>query len=148
VKTLLFFYIFYLILKHTKHCLYLYVLVFCLDSTPTVTWQQSGMLLPTVTWQRPGKPSTIKGGCLPPPLLLLVLFLTSYPLAPSLPIPLPLSPCGHGWPPLLYSLLLSAFLCLCYPLNSPPHSPNNLYSMLYSCVPGPSRGRDAWARAR
>ena len=73
-------------------CVYEYtLLVFCLDSTPMVTWQ------------RPGRPSTIKGGCLPPPLLLLVLFLTSYPLAPSLPIPLPLSPCGHGWPPLLYS---------------------------------------------
>ena len=53
--------------------------------------------------------------------------------SPSLPIPFPslLSPHGHGRPLLLYSLLLSAFLCLCYSVNSPPHALNKLYSILY-----------------
>ena len=35
------------------------LLVFCLDSTPTVTWQQPGMLLPTVRWQKLGRPSAL-----------------------------------------------------------------------------------------
>jgi cytochrome c biogenesis protein ResB len=46
-----------------------------------------------------------------------------------LPIPFPTSPCGHGQPLLLYFLLLSDFLCLCYSLNSPPHALNKLYSI-------------------
>jgi hypothetical protein len=40
------------------------------------------------------------------------------------------------------TLLLSAFLCLYYPLNS-PHALNKLYSLLYHPVAGPS---GAWAR--
>ena len=67
--------------------------------------------------------------------------------SPSLPIPFPLSPRGHGQPLLLYSLLLSAFLCLCYPLNSPPRALNKLYSILYCRMAGPSQGRDALAWA-
>lgn len=35
-----------------------------------------------------------------------------------------------GLPLLLYSLLLSAFLCLYCPLNSPPHALNKFYSIL------------------
>ena len=55
--------------------------------------------------------------------------------------------CGHGQPLLLYSLPLSAFLCLYYPLNSPPHALNKLYSILYHQVAGLSGGRaaSAWA---
>jgi hypothetical protein len=64
--------------------------------------------------------------------------LLSFSLSPhSLP---PLSPRGHRGSLLLYSPHLSAFLCLYYPLNSPPHAPNKLYSILY-CVAGPSGGR-------
>jgi hypothetical protein len=46
------------------------------------------------------------------------------------------------------TLLLSAFLCLYYPLNSPPRALNELYSILYHYVAGPSWGTDAsvWAR--
>jgi hypothetical protein len=47
-----------------------------------------------------------------------------------LPFPSLLSPGGHGRPLLLYSLPLSAFLCLYYSLNSPPHALNKLYSIL------------------
>ena len=32
------------------------MLRFCLDSTPTVTWQRPGMLLLIVTWEQPGRP--------------------------------------------------------------------------------------------
>jgi hypothetical protein len=44
-------------------------------------------------------------------------------------------------------LPLSAFLCLYYPFNSPPHALNKLYSILYHHVAGHSVGRDAltWA---
>jgi hypothetical protein len=35
------------------------LLAFCLNSTPTVTWQQPGMLLPTVTWQQRGRPGPL-----------------------------------------------------------------------------------------
>jgi hypothetical protein len=80
----------------------------------------------------------------------------------SLLIPLPLfSPYVHDWLLLLLflplslscylshtsSLSLSAFLCLYYPLNSPPYALNKLYSMLYHSMTGPSKGRDvsAWA---
>ena len=84
-----------------------------------------------------------KRGCLPPPRSL-----ASCPLAsPLSPFPSPLSPHGHGLPLLLYSLPLSAFLCLYYPLNSLPHALNKLYSILYRCVAGPSGGRDALAWA-
>jgi hypothetical protein len=47
----------------------------------------------------------------------------------------------------LYFSILSAFLCLCYPLNSPPHALNKLYSILYRCVAGLSGWRDALAWA-
>jgi flagellar biosynthesis/type III secretory pathway protein FliH len=76
--------------------------------------------------------------------------LTSYalaslmPLDPSLPISSPpptLSPRGHGQPPLLYYLLLSAFLCLRYPLNSPPHALNKLYSIQKERKEGRKEGR-------
>lgn len=52
--------------------------------------------------------------------------LTILPLAllfPLSPVPFPLSPSGHGQPLLLYSLLLSDFLCLYYSLNSPSTCP-------------------------
>jgi hypothetical protein len=84
-----------------------------------------------------------KRGCLSPPLV----FVSLLPLALLSP-PLSLPPlCGHGWPLLLYSLPLSAFPCLYYSLNSPPHALNKLYSMLY-CVAGPSGWRDSleWAQ--
>jgi hypothetical protein len=63
------------------------------------------------------------------------------------PFPSPfLSPHGHGWTLLFYVLLLSAFLCFYY-FNSPPHALNKLYCVLYLCVSGLSRGRDASAWA-
>ena len=37
-------------------------------------------------------------------------------------------------------LLISAFLCFYYSLNSPPHALNKLYSILYHCVAGPWGG--------
>ena len=91
-----------------------------------------------------------KRGCLAPPFSLasLVSLTLLLLLAPhSLP---PLNPCGHGQPLFLYSLLLSAFLCLYYSLNSPPPALNKLYSILYSPVTGPSGRRDGltWAPPR
>ena len=87
-----------------------------------------------------------KRGCLPPPPSL-DLLLSSFSLPflgsslPPSPISFSLSPCVHGQPLLLYSLPLSAFLCLYYPLNSPPHALNKLYSILYCHVAGPSGGK-------
>ena len=68
-------------------------------------------------------------------------------MPPLSPFPSSLSPHGHGQPLLLYSLLLSAFLCLYNPLSSPPHALNKLYSILYLCVAGSSEegGALAWA---
>jgi hypothetical protein len=81
-----------------------------------------------------------KRGCLAPPLSCSLVSLPLLPLTcllpPSLPIPSPpplthpTPSHGHGWPPCVYSLLLSAFLCLCYSLNSPPHALNKFYSIL------------------
>jgi hypothetical protein len=54
-----------------------------------------------------------KRSCLPPPPSLILLFSCSYSCSLALPVsafPLPLSPCGHGSPLLLYSLPLSDFL--------------------------------------
>ena len=65
----------------------------------------------------------------------------------SCPLCFSLFPRGLGRPLRLYSLLFSAFFCLCYSLNSPPHALNKLYSILYRCVSGPSGGRDASAWA-
>jgi hypothetical protein len=95
------------------------LLVLYLDSTSTV-------------WP------TIKGAACP--LLLLLSLLPSLTLT-SLPFPSPFSSCGHRWSLLLYSLLLSAFLCLSYPLSSPLHALHKLYFMLYRHVAGPSGGR-------
>ena len=44
-------------ISHVGQCLK--PLIFCLDSTPTVTWQQPDILLPTVTLQQPGRPSPL-----------------------------------------------------------------------------------------
>jgi hypothetical protein len=45
------------------------LLIFCLDFSHTVTWQQPGMLLPAVTWKHPGWPVHYKRSCLPLPRL-------------------------------------------------------------------------------
>ena len=65
-----------------------------------------------------------------PALTLLLSCLSLPPCAPPLSLPSPLSPCDHGQPLCLYFLLLSAFLWLCYPLNSPPHDLHKLHSIL------------------
>jgi hypothetical protein len=96
-------------------------------------------LHPHSSWQHPGRPGPIKGATWP-----LLSLLCSCLLAPCSPFPSPISPHGHGWPLLLYSLLLSAFFCLCYPFNSPPHALNKLYSILYLCVSGPSEEGMPW----
>jgi hypothetical protein len=61
--------------------------------------------------------------------------------SPSLP---PLSMCSWPWPTSTSLPLLSAFLCLYYPLNSSPHALTKLYAILYHHVAGPSGGRDAF----
>jgi hypothetical protein len=58
-------------------------------------------------------------------LLLYYTLASLLPLAPLLPFPAP-PHVAMARPPFLYSLLL----CLCYPLNSPPHTLNKLYSIL------------------
>ena len=112
------------------------VLAFCLSSTPQLPDNsQVGLVY-------------YKTGCLPPPLtLLLLLSCLLAPCSPSLPIPFPhLS--TWSWP--ASTSLLSPFLCLYYPLNSPPHTLNKLYSILYHSILYRVwlvlRGRDAWAR--
>jgi hypothetical protein len=113
------------------------MLVFCLDSTPTVTWQQPGMLCPTVTCQQPGKSGTLQKGLLDPSYLSysLVAFTYLLPLTPLFLIPFtPLS----TWSWLASTSLLCPSFYLCYPLNSPPHVLYKLYSILYHCVTGSS----------
>ena len=81
-----------------------------------------------------------KRGCLPPPPSLTLLPLTFL---------LPLSP--HSLLPSLYVVMAGLYFStfsLYYPLNSPPHDLNKLYSILYCPVAGPSGGRDALAWAR
>ena len=64
--------------------------------------------------------------------------MSSYSCFSPLPLPPLLSPSLHSLPaflhvvvqPLLLYSLLSAFLCFCYSLNSPPHALNKLYSIL------------------
>ena len=113
------------------------MLAFCLSSSP----------------QLPGNSQVglthYKRGCLPPPPSL-DLLLSSFSLPflgsslPPSPLSFPLSPRVHGQPLLLYSLPLSAFLCLYYPLNSPPYAPNKLYSILYRPVADPSEEAIPW----
>jgi hypothetical protein len=55
--------------------------------------------------------------------LLSLLFLAPWLLLPFSPFPPPFSPCGHGRPLLLYSLLLS-FSVSNYSLTSLPHALN------------------------
>ena len=103
------------------------LLAFCQNSTP----------------QLPGNSQVgqayYKRDCLPPPLSLSLLFLlpTCFSLAlldssfsPSLP---PLSMCSWPWPTSTSLPLLSAFLCLYYPLNSSPHALNKLFYTILSC---------------
>lgn len=101
------------------------LLAFCLSSTP----------------QLPGCP--YKRGCLEPLLALLLLFCSCLPAPTLIPFPNPhvLMAGLYSSTPLLLSLLLY------YPLNSPPHALNKLYSILYSHVAGLSGGRDASAWA-
>ena len=60
-----------------------------------------------------------KRGCLTPPPSLTLASLSCPLASPLSEFPSPLSPRGHGLPLLIYSLQLSAFLCLYYPLSSP-----------------------------
>jgi hypothetical protein len=72
------------------------LLVFCLDSTPTITWQQ------------PGRPSPLYKGLLNPPLSLAysITLLLLLSLLALLLLLLPHTPCSHGRPLLPYSLPL------------------------------------------
>ena len=99
------------------------MLAFCLGSAPQLPGNSQVCL------------THYKRGCSPLLSLLLSspLALAPLPSIPSLPILLPLSPCAHGWPLLLYSPSLSAILSLYYPLNSPSHASNKLHSVL--CCP-------------
>jgi hypothetical protein len=95
-------------ISHSRQCPKL--LAFCLDSTPTVTWQQPGMLLPTVTWQRPGWPSPLLKELLAPSLLscisypLILLLLLLLPRSPSLLPSLQMAMASLSFPTLSLSL--------------------------------------------
>ena len=102
------------------------MLLFCLDSIPTDTWQQPGMLCHTVNWQQPHRPGPLYKGLRDPllpllhscsiTLLLLLPFSCLLPTcSPSLPIAFPPTHynLGHGQPLLhIYSILISAFIWL------------------------------------
>jgi hypothetical protein len=76
------------------------MLVLCLDSISTLTWQQPNIHLPTVTWQQPGTPGPIKGAAWPLfSLLLLLLSLASFPLAPP----------PHSLPPSLHAVIAGLY---------------------------------------
>jgi hypothetical protein len=83
----------------------------CLGSAPQLSGNSQACLI------------HYKRGCLAPPLLLLLCPLAPYQLSKFLS-PLPI----HVLMASLYSSL-SAFLCLYYPLNSPPHALNKLYTI-------------------
>ena len=118
-------------LKTIKTHRYL-LLAFCLSSEP------HGCLA-TARYAR----LTIKGAVCP---LCSLLLLPSCYCSVLSPLP-PLSTCSWPVSTSLFLCSVSAFLCLYYPLSSPPHVPNKLYSILYNHVAGPSGGRDvsAWA---
>ena len=109
------------------------MLVFCLNSTPTVPGSSQVSSSPQLPGNSQVGLAQFKRGCLAPPF--------SYPLASLLPLVspfshsfFPLSPCGHSWPLLFYSPLLSAFLSLYYPPNSPLHALNKLFYTILVCV--------------
>jgi len=110
-----------------------FVLAFSIGSTQTQLPSNSQV----------GLTLTVKGAACP--LLSLALFLLLPLLTFSLPIPFSFSLCSwlflySSTPLVLYSSItsLSAFLCLYYPLKSPPHALNKLYSILYLPEAGPS----------
>ena len=100
------------------------LLAFCLSSAPQLPGNSQLCLIHS------------KRGCLPPPLSSSsssCSCLPLCPLTPSLPCP-PLR--LHLLMAGLYSsylLSLSAFLCLYYPLNSPPHALNRLFYTVPLC---------------
>ena len=108
------------------------MLGFCLSSTPQLPGNSQLCPSPLLPGNSLVGLVHYKRGCLPLPLpysLSLSFSLAqSWAPLPSSPLP-PLS--TWSWPPLLlYSLLLSAFLCLSYPLSPPPHDLNRLSSIL------------------
>jgi hypothetical protein len=73
------------------------------------------------------------------------LSLASCPLVPSLPIPVPpLSTWSWLANTSLLSLSFCLSFCLYYPLNSPPHALNKLYSILYVMCLVPQVGGMPW----
>jgi hypothetical protein len=58
------------------------------------------------------------------------------PAPPLSPFPSAFSPHGHGWFLLLYSLPLSAILCLYYSLNSPTNALSKFYSIIKKKMEG------------
>ena len=112
------------------------LLVFCLNSTSTIPDSRQVCSSPQLPGNSQVSLAHHKTGCLAPPLSLLF----SSSLAFLVSFSSPISPCGHGWP-LLLSFLLSAFLCLYYSLNSPPHALDKLYSYTI-----PSCGWSLWGK--
>jgi hypothetical protein len=119
--------------------LLLKLLVFCLNSTPTVPSSSQVCSSPQLPGNSQAELAQYKRGCLAPPLSLTFLYsclsLVFCPLVPPFsPFPPPpLFSCGHGRSPLIYSLL-PAFLCLWYHLNSPHQPLNKLFYTRPVCV--------------
>jgi hypothetical protein len=84
--------------------------------------------MPSSPWPLPRNFSAAPQKLTSAPALLVSLVL-AFPSTFSLHSLPPLSPRAHGQPLLLFSIL-SAFLCLYYPLNFPPYALNKLYSIL------------------